>query len=69
MAATGGSFVIEAKEMTLPPVYRVHWSGPRTDLGIADCGRSADLGLSLLNLRALATVAGGLGVANKHDPF
>ena len=69
MTATGGSFVIEAKEMTRPPSYRVHWSGSRTDLGDGDCGRAADLGLSLVSLRALATVAGGLGVLQKHDPF
>jgi hypothetical protein len=69
MAASGGSLVIEVKETTRPPMYQVHWSGPRTDLGRGDCGRSADLILSLAGLRALATVAGGLGIEHKHDPF
>ena len=61
MAAGGGSFVIEAKETSRPPSFRVHWSGTRTDLGARDCGRSADLVLQLPQLRALATVAGGYG--------
>jgi hypothetical protein len=62
MSATGGSFVIEAKETSRPPVFIVHWSGRRTDSGAGDCGRSADLALPLAQLRALANVAGGFGV-------
>jgi hypothetical protein len=62
ISATGGSFVIEAKEVSRPPVFRLHWSGQRTDLGAQDCGRSADLILPLNQLRALANVAGGFGV-------
>ena len=62
IASTGGSFVIESKETSRPPVFRVHWSGARTDFGAGDCGRSADLTLPLTQLRALANVAGGFGV-------
>jgi len=62
IAASGGSFVIEAKQLTTPPVFLVHWSGPRTDIGTGDCGRSADLTLPLNQLRALANVAGGFGL-------
>ena len=64
ISATGGSFVIEAKQTSLPPVFRVHWNGPRTDSGAQDCGRSADLMLPLVQLRALANVAGGFGVTH-----
>jgi hypothetical protein len=67
IASGGGSFVIEAKQLALPPVFVVHWSGPRTDDGARDCGRSADLTLSLNQLRALANVAGGFGV--RHGFF
>ena len=62
IAAGGGSFVIEAKQMTRPPVFVVHWSGVRTENGARDCGRSVDLTLPLNQLRALANVAGGFGV-------
>jgi hypothetical protein len=69
MAAGGGSFIIEAKETSQPPSYRVHWSGPRTDLGAQDCGRSADLVLQLVQVRALATVAGGYGPGHTGGLF
>ena len=61
ISANGGSFVVEAKELTQPPLYRVHWSGQHTDRGADDCGGVADLTPSLNELRALATVAGGFG--------
>ena len=62
ISVTGGSFVIEAKQLSDPPMFRVHWSGRRTDDGTENCGRSADLMLPLNELRALANVAGGFGV-------
>ncbi|HEX3994178.1 MAG TPA: hypothetical protein VHX39_23655 [Acetobacteraceae bacterium] len=68
IAAVGGSFVIEAKQLDHPPVYLVHWSGLRTDNGPQDCGRSADLLLPLVQLRALANVAGGFGVVHGWFP-
>jgi hypothetical protein len=69
MSAGGGSLVIEAKEITQPPVFRVHWSGSRTDNGDGDCGRSADLILPLVQLRALANIAGGFGVTHQRSLF
>jgi hypothetical protein len=68
IAAGGGSFVIEAKQLDRPPVFLVHWLGRRTDEGAQDCGRSADLMLSLIQLRALANVAGGFGVVHGWFP-
>jgi hypothetical protein len=68
MSSGGGSFVIEAKQMTRPPVFEVHWSGLRTDNGAQDCGRSADLTLPLFQLRALANVAGGFGAVHAFFP-
>jgi len=68
IAAGGGSFVIEAKQLAHPPVFLVHWSGSRTDDGAQDCGRAADLELSLIQLRALANVAGGFGVVHGWFP-
>jgi hypothetical protein len=62
ISAIGGSFVIESKQMSQPPVFLVHWSGARTDRGARDCGSSADLIVPLNELRALANVAGGFGV-------
>jgi len=68
ISAGGGSFVIEAKQMTRPPVFVVHWSGQRTDSGAQDCGSVADLTLPLTRLRALANVAGGFGVTHGFFP-
>jgi hypothetical protein len=68
IAGTGGSFVIEAKQLVHPPVFLVHWSGQHTDDGVRDCGKSADLVLSLIQLRALANVAGGFGVVHGWFP-
>jgi hypothetical protein len=69
MAADGGSLVIEAKETSRPPSFRVHWSGQRTDLSPRDCGGSADQTLQLVQLRALANIAGGFGVNHVHSLF
>ncbi len=68
IAAGGGSFVIESKQLDHPPVFLVHWSGSRTDNSAQDCGRAADLALSLIQLRALANVAGGFGVVHGWFP-
>jgi hypothetical protein len=59
MALRGGSFVIEARRLSRPPVYRVHWAGGRTDAGSDDCGTSSDLVLERTELMRLANVAGG----------
>jgi hypothetical protein len=62
MAAGEGRLVLEAKEMTRPPMYRAHWAGGHTDRGGGDCGVSADLILQLSQVRALARIAGGWGM-------
>ncbi len=43
-------------------LYQAHWSGQRTSGDTTDCGRDADLVLSLIDLDTLATAAGGFGV-------
>jgi hypothetical protein len=65
MAKGGGSLVVEARQMTSPPIYRVHWAGSRTSDGSDDCGNTADLVLSRSDLQKLANTAGGYGVGPK----
>ncbi len=69
MAANGGSLMIEAKEMSQPPMFRVHWSGQRADPDAGDCGNSADLILQLDQVRALARTAGGYGIHHRVGMF
>ena len=59
MAVRGGSLVVEARRLSRPPVYRVHWAGGHTDHTPADCGTTADLVLERTELMRLANVAGG----------
>ncbi len=59
MADRGGSLVVEARRMSRPPVYRVHWAGGHTDACAGDCGTAADLVLERTELMRLANVAGG----------
>ena len=59
MAVRGGSLVVEARRLSRPPVYRVHWAGGHTDNAPADCGTTADLVLERTELMRLANVAGG----------
>ena len=65
MADGGGSLVVEARHMSSPPIYRVHWAGLRTSNGSDDCGRDADLVLSRTDLQKLANTAGGFGIGPK----
>jgi hypothetical protein len=65
---TGGSLVVEAREEKPALLYRLHWAGRRTDHGAGDCGGQADLLLSRLDLRKLATAAGGFGAAPRGSP-
>ena len=60
MAAQGGSMVIEARRMSRPPLFRVHWIGGHTDMAARDCGTTADIVLERTDLVRLANVAGGL---------
>jgi hypothetical protein len=59
MAVRGGSLVVEARRLSRPPVYRVHWAGGHTDSSLGDCGTAADLVLERTELMRLANVAGG----------
>jgi hypothetical protein len=65
MAEGGGSLIVEARRMSSPPLYRVHWAGSRTSNGGDDCGRKADLVLSRTDLQKLANSAGGYGAGPK----
>jgi hypothetical protein len=65
MAEGGGSLVVEARRMSSPPIYRVHWAGLRTSDGRDDCGRNADLVLTRTDLQKLANTAGGFGASAK----
>lgn len=65
MAEGGGSLVVEARRMSSPPIYRVHWAGLRTSDGSDNCGNAADLILSRTDLQKLANTAGGFGVGPK----
>lgn len=69
MAKKGGSLVVEARDLTGSQEFRVHWQGRRTDSGAGNCGDSADLIVSISDLRALANVAGGFGADRKHGIF
>ena len=59
MAREGGSFVIEARRLSTPPLYRVHWAGGHTSSTPGDCGMQADLVLERSGLMRLANMAGG----------
>ena len=59
MARDGGSFVVEARRLSTPPLYRVHWSGGHTSGEPGDCGTQADLVLERSGLMRLANMAGG----------
>jgi hypothetical protein len=65
MAEGGGSLVVEARYMSSPPIYRVHWAGLRTSNGGDDCGKEANLILSRTDLQKLANTAGGFGIGPK----
>jgi hypothetical protein len=59
MVARGGSLVVEARQMSIPPVFRVHWAGGHTENGPEDCGTAADLVIDRRELMRLANAAGG----------
>ncbi len=65
MAEGGGSLVVEARRMSSPPIYRVHWAGLHTSNGSDNCGREADLVLTRTDLQKLANTAGGFGAGPK----
>jgi len=59
MVRAGGSLVIEARQMSHPPEFRVHWAGGHTENGPRDCGVAADLQLQRTDLMRLVNAAGG----------
>ncbi|GEM_PF-1503016 len=65
MAAGGGRILIEARLPSEAMPYRVHWAGKHTDTDGRDCGATADLLIARVDLRKLATAAGGFGVKTK----
>lgn len=65
MAIDGGSLVVEARQETSPPLYRLHWAGGHTDTGAADCGTSAEMTVTRVDLQKLANSAGGFGIGEK----
>jgi hypothetical protein len=67
MTSRGGSLVVEQR-LAAPRAYRVHWAGARTSNGASDCGSSADLVLSALDLQLLTNAVGGAGVEHRTFP-
>ncbi len=64
MAKASGSLVIEARRMSRPPAFHVHWAGGHTENGAGDCGSAADLLLERIDVMRLANVAGGFSVGS-----
>jgi hypothetical protein len=62
IAVSGGSLVVESRQETSPPSFRIHWAGHHTAKGAGDCGASADITLDRYDLQRLANAAGGFGV-------
>jgi len=62
MISAGGSLIVEARYDDGTALYRLHWAGGRTAADGRDCGSSAELMVSRVDLRKLATAAGGFGV-------
>ena len=58
MAHDGGSLVVEAKSL-VAPTYDVHWAGGRTATDGTNCGRTADLTMSRMDLQSLVNAIGG----------
>lgn len=65
MATFGGSLVVEQRLPIEPPWFRLSWSGTRTDQDGRDCGTSARVEVTRVDLRKLATAAGGFGLGRR----
>ena len=59
MSGRSSSLVVEARLLSSPPVFRVHWAGGHTEAGSGDCGAVADIVLERTDLMRLANAAGG----------
>jgi hypothetical protein len=66
MASGGGSLVVEQR-LDSKRLYRVHWAGQHTSTGATDCGDTADLLVSRVDLQLLTNAVGGAGV--EHHAF
>ena len=66
MVHGGGSLVVETKSLT-QPVYWVHWAGRQTSQGATDCGRSADLTMSAMDLQTLVNAIGGFSFNSRGN--
>lgn len=66
MARAGGSLVVETKSLA-QPVYEVHWSGGHTSTGSGDCGGSADLTMSRMDLQTLVNAIGGFSFNSRGN--
>jgi hypothetical protein len=64
MASAGGSLVVEQRSKDAR-LYRVHWAGHQTSTAEADCGKDADLLLSVADLQLLTNAVGGPGVEHR----
>ena len=61
MARAGGSLVVESKSL-VKPLYQVHWAGGQTSDGVENCGRTADLTVSQMDLQSLVNAIGGFSL-------
>lgn len=61
MARNGGSLVIESKSL-VKSVYQVHWAGTHTSNGPQDCGRTANLSISQMDMESLVNAVGGFSL-------
>lgn len=66
MAQGGGSLVVETKSL-IKPDYGVHWSGARTSEGAGDCGSSANLTMSRMDLQTLVNAIGGFSFNSRGN--
>ena len=63
----GGSMVLERVEPNRARPWGAHWAGSRTTEDARDCGSSADLTISQIDVTILASAAGGYGI--DHTPL
>lgn len=66
MARTGGTMVVIARMPTDPPRLVLDWVGDRTAEDAADCGGEGALVVNRVDLRKLATAAGGFGLKQRR---
>lgn len=65
ISTSGGSLVVEARQVAPSLMYRLHWAGQRTTNDASDCGADTELTVTRTDLQRLANAAGGFGIGNK----